>query len=185
MLEITKENLELAIQNSFSLSHVCRKLGYNISSKDGASSNMIRRIQKYLTKFGLVFTQDKNANPNIKYKTISKICPVCSSEFTTLENYPRKKTTCSSSCANTYFRSGPNNPNFKIGDYTTNDHRKKAFKNLPHICGLCGWDAEPKILQVHHIDNNHSNNELSNLKIVCPTCHYLEHFKSGSGWFTL
>ena len=29
------------------------------------------------------------------------------------------------------------------------------------------------VLELHHIDGNHSNNELSNLTLLCPNCHAL------------
>jgi len=42
-------------------------------------------------------------------------------------------------------------------------------------CQVCGWDAFPEILQVHHRDRNSRNNTLENLLVVCPTCHQLIH----------
>ena len=39
-------------------------------------------------------------------------------------------------------------------------------------CERCGI-AKP--LVVHHRDRNHGNNDQSNLEILCPNCHYLEH----------
>lgn len=39
-------------------------------------------------------------------------------------------------------------------------------------CGLSEWNNLPIPLELHHIDGNHHNNELSNLMLVCPNCHY-------------
>lgn len=50
-------------------------------------------------------------------------------------------------------------------------YRKKAFKEYPHKCAICGWDEDEDILEVHHIDSDRTNNQLSNLIILCPTCH--------------
>lgn len=43
------------------------------------------------------------------------------------------------------------------------------------VCERCGYD-KIEILQVHHLDHNHSNNELANLALICPNCHYEEHY---------
>lgn len=44
----------------------------------------------------------------------------------------------------------------------------------PYKCECCGnteWNGQPIPLQVHHIDGNHYNNEISNLQLLCPNCH--------------
>lgn len=33
------------------------------------------------------------------------------------------------------------------------------------------WHNKELILQIHHIDGNHKNNNLDNLQILCPNCH--------------
>lgn len=38
-------------------------------------------------------------------------------------------------------------------------------------CGLSEWQNKPLQLEVHHIDGNHHNNALDNLKLLCPNCH--------------
>lgn len=38
-------------------------------------------------------------------------------------------------------------------------------------CHMSEWFGEPITLQLHHIDGDHFNNELDNLKILCPNCH--------------
>lgn len=39
------------------------------------------------------------------------------------------------------------------------------------LCSISEWLGKPVKLQLHHIDGNHDNNELSNLQILCPNCH--------------
>lgn len=51
------------------------------------------------------------------------------------------------------------------------NYRKNAYCNYLHKCAVCGWDEDEDILEVHHIDENREHNELSNLIILCPTCH--------------
>ena len=54
-------------------------------------------------------------------------------------------------------------------DYT--NYRKRAFAYLPHKCAVCSFDNDTRILEVHHKNSDRNNNRLSNLIILCPTCH--------------
>lgn len=38
-------------------------------------------------------------------------------------------------------------------------------------CGLTSWRGEKINFELHHIDGNHYNNSLDNLKLLCPNCH--------------
>ena len=38
-------------------------------------------------------------------------------------------------------------------------------------CGLNTWQGSPLPLEIHHIDGNRRNHDLSNLQILCPNCH--------------
>lgn len=45
---------------------------------------------------------------------------------------------------------------------------------LEYKCDFCGireWNGKPIVLQLHHIDGNTLNNNLSNLQLLCPNCH--------------
>ena len=42
-------------------------------------------------------------------------------------------------------------------------------------CGINEWNGEKIVLQLHHIDGNHYNNDVSNLQILCPNCHSQTH----------
>ena len=45
-----------------------------------------------------------------------------------------------------------------------------------HACENCGkkeWLGKPIPLEVHHLDGDKLNNELSNLQLLCPNCHAL------------
>ena len=43
------------------------------------------------------------------------------------------------------------------------------------ICECCGqdttWNGKPLVLQLDHINGDHHDNRLENLRIVCPNCH--------------
>lgn len=51
------------------------------------------------------------------------------------------------------------------------NYRLKAFSTYEHKCHCCGWNEDDRILEVHHIDEDRTNNTIDNLMILCPTCH--------------
>jgi uncharacterized C2H2 Zn-finger protein len=42
-------------------------------------------------------------------------------------------------------------------------------------CEKCGYSEIPGILIIHHKDRDRNNNPLSNLAVLCPNCHAIEH----------
>jgi len=64
---------------------------------------------------------------------------------------------------------------YGTSDKPSFNYRKLAFANHPHKCNRCLYDRFPQALVVHHIDHNRENNELNNLEILCPTCHWEHH----------
>jgi 5-methylcytosine-specific restriction endonuclease McrA len=95
-----------------------------------------------------------------------KICPICGHKF---KSRKKLQITCSHSCSNTYFRSGPNNGNWKEDAYRTT-----CFLHHDKKCLIC---KEKNIVEVHHIDRNKSNNSSTNLIPLCPTHHRYCHSK--------
>jgi hypothetical protein len=43
--------------------------------------------------------------------------------------------------------------------------------NECEICGISEWNGKIIVLELDHIDGNKFNNNLSNLRILCPNCH--------------
>lgn len=46
-------------------------------------------------------------------------------------------------------------------------------KEQCEMCGLSEWMNCKIVLELHHIDGNRFNNDLTNLQILCPNCHSL------------
>jgi hypothetical protein len=63
--------------------------------------------------------------------------------------------------------------------------RKRAYMrlyNFPYrihlkdTCEKCGYQSQAedrRDLDIHHLDDNHNNNDPANLQTLCPTCHRL------------
>ena len=152
------------IEDCFSYLDICRKL--NISIK----GNNFKKIKEYIEYHSLSIEHfKKRINPNTKYKQITKACPVCKTEFNTGLGSPKEQTVCSRSCSNTYFRSGKNNPNWRNSNYRTT-----CFHYHKKECIVCN---EKNIVEVHHYDEDHNNNDPKNLIPLCPTHHQYYHSK--------
>lgn len=84
--------------------------------------------------------------------------------------------TCSRACANKN-RIGIK---YKIGrprDKVVTERAQKIrlIAQRGTKCERCGY-SKLEILHVHHKDRDRDNNDLSNLELICPNCHYEEHY---------
>lgn len=52
--------------------------------------------------------------------------------------------------------------------------RSEILSRDDHTCQYCGFQAM-KFQEVHHIDDNHANNDPSNLITTCSLCHMCHH----------
>jgi hypothetical protein len=86
------------------------------------------------------------------------------------------KKTCSRACSNKN----------RAGIFYTGKSTKDNAVSIRHIkiklvairggvCERCGYNKR-EVLQVHHKDRNRKNNKITNLELVCPNCHYEEHY---------
>lgn len=64
--------------------------------------------------------------------------------------------------------------------------REKVLERDGYTCGHCGFRSL-KWQEIHHKDDDHANNDLSNLVTLCPWCHGCHHvgFVGASGKATL
>lgn len=109
-----------------------------------------------------------------------KPCIICGKSILSSAN----KKTCSRSCANKH-REGIkykiNRPRDKVKSYQALKIRLLKIKGK--VCERCGY-KKYEILQIHHKDKNRLNNDINNLELICPNCHFEEHYLERS-WLNL
>lgn len=103
-------------------------------------------------------------------------CKICGKLILAIAN----KKTCSRKCANinrTGISYRLNQPRSKVKDYRSLKIRVMKIKG--NSCERCGYNKF-EILHLHHKDKNRHNNKLDNLEIICPNCHFEEHYLENS-----
>lgn len=166
MTAYSKKHLSKIFYENNSKSDIAKKLNLPLNGKTN------KLIEKLASKFDLTIPSYKKSS---KHKIIIKVCPVCKKSFETFSGGSKETTTCSYSCANTYFRSGKNHPNWKnISDQRERKYRDICFAHHDKKCVIC---EESKIVEVHHLDGDHSNELPENLIPLCPTHHKYWHSK--------
>lgn len=101
-------------------------------------------------------------------------CQHCHKKFNAPLSTKRKY--CSKACVN-------KSSKLTFKPSFTTVRKAMLSRKLINKCNRCNYDSEPLILGVHHKDRDRNNNDLSNLEILCPNCHSLEHLKHISHGF--
>lgn len=157
--------LSRLISKSFCLASVVRILGYSTNG----------RYTKLLRDFCILTDIDLshfNHNGKTPAKLVEKLCPQCNKPFTFKTSEPRE--TCSHACANTYFAYKQGAKNRKDGSTTYVSTLHKYFVENKRIEKCCACE-ETRVLDVHHVDEDRLNNDISNLVFLCPTHHAVYH----------
>lgn len=145
LYEYTPQELQALLDTSMGYSDLLRKVGLN--PKGGNPQTLKKIIEEYnLDETKL------NENRKELYSECAKKCHT--SQIIPIEDILNNK--------HPWYQSS------KLLQRLVNEGYKKY---RCEYCGITQWNGKKITLHLHHKDGNHSNNELSNLEILCPNCH--------------
>lgn len=156
-------------------------------------SYLKRGHAKYCSRICSCKSNAKNRIPAPKTEIKCDFCgkSFCTTIKSAIRRASQNKTEyrfCSKACKTSAQKLGTGFENmlpdhYGLGNGAYN-YRDTALANKPNICNRCGYSQVVQILEVHHIDRNRENNDLSNLEILCPNCHQIEHYNAKDGRYT-
>lgn len=120
-----------------------------------------------------------------KGKTFSIRCASCDIEFDVVESTLKKSKHglhfCSRKCKEYAQSLKGGFTKLQPSHYGTaqKSYRDIARRRLKSEC-VCGIKYHG-VLLVHHVDGDRDNNDISNLEILCPTCHVIRHMENIDG----
>lgn len=160
--------------------------------KECTNCKSIYYVPKYAFDKSKFCSRECRAN----YGRIELVCDFCKKTFSRQKskNSSQKSKSglvfCSHQCKQSASKSGSGEkfdvlrPEQYGRDYSKYNYRQKALELLDDVaCQRCGYKEFSDVLDVHHIDENRRNNNPSNLIVLCPTCHRVEHYIKGTGWY--
>lgn len=123
--------------------------------------------------------KEKERYSKLRYKTKLTSCNGCLKELTMFQTK-----WCSRRCQHDYnfeqkllaFLNGENISN--VNGELKNWVRDYLLKSHNYKCSNCAWGEVHTVtgrvpLQIDHIDGDHKNNTIGNLRVLCPNCHSL------------
>lgn len=171
-LEENIEAIKEYVSAAQTLSEVCLILDYCDNGRNTGT------LSRFLTANDIKFSHFRNGKA--KAIMVECICPQCGGTFTKNSTDKRlaKKATCSYNCANKYFAEKQQfGRHLGTGFNQLVHYHRKLTEYLPTIglkkeCVVC---KEAEILECHHVDEDHNNDDINNLVFLCPTHHTALH----------
>jgi hypothetical protein len=156
IFENNTENINKWISNREPIDWICKQLRVSLHTFKS-------RYPDYKGNQGFRATRLKKQQ-NI---TETRKCARCGKEFVvivlTASKSPSLRRYCSKVCGRAKAAESKKPVNYKT-------IARRAYGHLK--CCVCGFD---KIIDIHHADHNHNNNELDNLVPLCPNHHRMYH----------
>lgn len=153
-----------------------KEFNSSLENRNCKTCNSVFEVTKSSEKIFCNHSCSASFNNKQRKKEKFLICPCCEKQF---KKTFSKQIYCSPSCSSLIKRKDL----FKSIELGNAKLPQRNYKNyLIHKhgekCMDCGWNKtnpySNKIpIELEHIDGNSENNELSNLKLLCPNCHSL------------
>lgn len=141
---------------------------YNLNPKRCPCGNPIPYAKRHTGKFCSQSCSAKSSNKErIRNKIVYGHCTECGTAI-----FNRRNLYCSESC-----RIVARNKRIMLrlssgqcGDESARQSFRRIAEKRCTICGNTFWNDKPIPLVVDHIDGNHNNNYITNLRMICCNC---------------
>lgn len=138
--------------------HSCAASNNNLGIKRNSSSKRFERSANL---------NDKDFE-ELKKQLKNKKKPNCLNCTQPLPAYHRKY--CSNKCQSIFDMK----KSISTGNYSARTAKKFLMQENGNKCKICSneeWQGKPIPIELDHIDGDSTNNELNNLRLLCPNCH--------------
>lgn len=176
MKDIDQDFFEQCVKESKSCKEALNKMGHSIKPTTSVSTNTKNIFNELCKKY------DVGTSHFINYANKSDhVCSICGSKIA----HTNKSKLCKNCKTEQKIQNWKNGvplnilPTSKISDTI----RNYIYQKQNQCCAICGikneWNGKELKFILDHINGNASNNEESNLRLICPNCDsQLDTYKS-------